>query len=172
MLQKNCIFFDFLSTKGMAGRFPLGCVAGTAATGGIHAAPTNRPVISTIIYGRGRGDPTTPGKFPAVCRGRIYASRAVYPLDCIIGNGCNGRSMTAPTGQLGNLHQHDLGAPLGAELVPPGAGAAADDGGAAFGDSLFAVVAFISCCHTHRARPARRGCVRLKSDPRRRLPRF
>ena len=32
-------------------------ISGTAATGGIYAAPTSQPVIFIIIFGRGRGIP-------------------------------------------------------------------------------------------------------------------
>ena len=51
-----------------------------------------RPYRATYFYCPvGRGDPTPPGSFAItgnfrqVCRGRIYASRAVYPSDCIVG---------------------------------------------------------------------------------------
>ena len=47
-------------------------ISGTAATGGIYAAPTNQPVMFIIIYGRGRGVP------------RPY--RAVY-FYCPVGRG-------------------------------------------------------------------------------------
>ena len=43
-------------------------------------------------------------------------------------------------------------AALGAELVAPGAGAAADDGIAAVCDVFFAVVALVFGSHAHRAR--------------------
>ena len=36
---------------------PLYRIIGTAAAGGIYAAPTSQPIISIIIYGRGRGVP-------------------------------------------------------------------------------------------------------------------
>ena len=36
---------------------PVGCINGMIATGGIYAAPTSQPVISIIIYSRGRGVP-------------------------------------------------------------------------------------------------------------------
>ena len=51
----------------------------------------------------GRGDPTPPGCFAAtrnyrqVCRGRIYASRAVYPLCCAVGMAATGGMYAAPT---------------------------------------------------------------------------
>ena len=40
---------------------PLGCIAGTAAAGGIYAAPTSQPILFIIVYGRGRGIPRPSG---------------------------------------------------------------------------------------------------------------
>ena len=37
--------------------YPLYRMIGTAAAGGIYAAPTSQPIISIIVYGRGRGMP-------------------------------------------------------------------------------------------------------------------
>ena len=65
-------------------------------TGGIYAAPTDDPVFSRhyLTAGGAYPAPTNYRKassyrqdayFWQVCRGRINASRAVYPLDCIVG---------------------------------------------------------------------------------------
>ena len=37
--------------------YPLYRMIGTAAAGGIYAAPTSQPIIFIIVYGRGRGVP-------------------------------------------------------------------------------------------------------------------
>ena len=46
------------------GVYPLGCIAGMAATGGIYAAPTSQPILFIIVYGRGRGDSPEQGRPP------------------------------------------------------------------------------------------------------------
>ena len=100
--------------------YPLYRIIGVIATGGLYAAPTNQPVIFIIRFDRGRGiprpyratyfycpvgrgDPTPPGSFAItgnfrqVCRGRIYASRAVYPSNRIAGAAATGGIYAAPT---------------------------------------------------------------------------
>ena len=37
--------------------YPLYRIIGTAAAGGIYAAPTSQPIIFILVYGRGRGMP-------------------------------------------------------------------------------------------------------------------
>ena len=37
--------------------YPLCRMIGTAAAGGIYAAPTSQPILFIIVYGRGRGVP-------------------------------------------------------------------------------------------------------------------
>ena len=63
-----------------------------------------RPYRATYFYCPvGRGDPTPPGSFAItgnsrqVCRGRIYASRAVYPSNRIAGMAATGGIYAAPT---------------------------------------------------------------------------
>ena len=38
-------------------RFTRYAAIGTAAAGGIYAAPTGQPILFIIVYGRGRGVP-------------------------------------------------------------------------------------------------------------------
>ena len=37
--------------------YPLYRIIGTAAAGGIYAAPTSQPILFILVYGRGRGMP-------------------------------------------------------------------------------------------------------------------
>ena len=82
--------------------YPLGCVSGTAATGGIYAAPTEYPLCSLYytVAGGACPAPTLPiyiVSFRDIRRGRIYASRAVCPLGCIVGTAATGGIYAAPT---------------------------------------------------------------------------
>mgnify|MGYP004504904213 CR=1 FL=1 len=78
---------------------PCGVGAGHARPGGVW---------QTGVYGKAAGRtcpaPTSPLKlkphlFRQVCRGRIYASRAVYPLYRMIGTAAAGGIYAAPTSQ-------------------------------------------------------------------------
>ena len=86
-------------------RFPAGLE-------GTHiCVPCRLPVMSQLPLGRGRGNapplrcgifllprnPVMVRRFRQVCRGRIYASRAVYPLGCIFRATATGGIYAAPT---------------------------------------------------------------------------
>ena len=92
---------------------PGNLAAAAKPPGGIVAVPTNRPGIFTLPLCRGRGNapplrsgifllprnPVTVRYFRQVCRGRIYASPAVYPSGCIAGVAATGGIYAAPTDQ-------------------------------------------------------------------------
>ena len=85
---------------------PGNLAAAAKPPGGIYAAPTNQSVSFALPLYRGRGNaPPLHGNafcvwlFRQVCRGRIYASRAVYPSGCISDVTATGGIYAAPTDQ-------------------------------------------------------------------------
>ena len=100
--------------------FPIVRTIRMAATGGIYVAPTNQPIRFASPQNRGRGisrpyramyfhrpvgrgvlrlpqNFAMIGNFRQVCRGRIYASRAVCPLGRFTGLAATGGIYAAPT---------------------------------------------------------------------------
>ena len=114
---------DSFPQKGEAfrGVYPLGCLVGRIATGGIYAAPTNQPASFSFSFGRGRGlsrpyramvfyrpagemdnhrkFPLHPSPAVTAFPKKGEAFRGVYPVGCLVGRIATGGIYAAPTNQ-------------------------------------------------------------------------